>query len=1372
LYLPGGKDRTIVRPDLRHIFTPRPSGAPLGSETDYDDLVVHSAHRVYEQDRPGEVRYFMYEMSQQDPGTTGYDYFWKATRLVKVTRVPRYLRQSSAGPSIVIDQQRDLLAALREQGVLFLNIAAKAPGTAMLFCYGVQATGPDPVTAQIAADEAWSALTVQLNGLYQQLEYRPLDVAEGEALVRYQNEWNQIAVARGRPLPSGGSLSSGSVLDGARTDVENTLNQLEAVLRGLSDKNFIMSLVTYPVSSTEMTLAWKNLTTQLSKIRSEQQGSRSFTAGVAIPLSFGQSLSNTSGNTHGTSASHGLALSDGASQSVTDGVSTSQSVGESTSQSVSATQSVTDSTSYGLSQSTTVSDSVSQGVSQSSSLSDSVSQGISQSSSLSDSVSHGVSVNQGVSESVSQGVSESLSASSTQTESLSQGVSNSTSSSLGQSNTVGQNWSSSLSESLTAGTNQTGSWSQGSSTGQSVGSNWSGTSGNSLSNGTSNTATGGFSGGLPGILDGSQSSANGQNQTTGTNASNTAGVNWTGNAGTNQSVSGSAGSSLAQGVSWGESLGGSASNAVSATNTVGSSQSLTAGQSLANSQGMTVAQSQSATLGTSLSQGESLSQGRTVGIGQGESLSQGRTLGIGQSESLSQGRSVGLSQGESLSQGRSMGVSQGESVSQSQSATTTAGTARSASSGVSQGLSQNQAMSDAYSVAMSRATASSTSMGAVPSFGVALTKATFDESKRLVGDVVEAQVQRYMEGLESGAFFYQLFLQTPDRETLIGAAALMKAAFWGPGKAKERLPQPFHTITDFDPDESDRLLAHARAFTFYRRREPLIELIEPYMYSSFVTAHEAATFCHPPTAESIGLLAVHDSMPVMAMPADRHNRELRLGRVINGERGKESDFGFGLNVDELTHTLIAGTTGSGKTTTLMALLSELTKVSRTVSIRPDPDRPELVVKDVRAGIVGLDWMSNMRELASIVEPERFRFFSIAHPELGEFRWNPLAVPDRRMNPIEWANDVADQMTISFNLGEYGRSLIAEMLAELYTANRLEPYVLMPEKRDENGVLVRDAVVLDPVDRATLPAGAIRLDASGREVANVLTCPELSRLVSMEHLATVTAAKVEEAATVEGARLYGTAMRDRLQSVWRRLQYFAPGSPFAGLLCSDERLDEPTCVSVSDLIDPDKGLVSIIEADGLDLTNRRFILGAVLLAIWRYGQFHGPGVFGHGGQGPGTFVCLEEAHELFGPPGEDEDAFSASTRTQLYEALFRRARALNLYITAVVQNCGSIPEAVTSNVSTVFIHRQYAEADRKRAFSLLNWSNQIGQQPREWRYLGEMARGFCIARMDARESYLESAPVHFKTEPPALSQVTDSQLRHIEQRRLTRQARLS
>jgi len=42
-------------------------------------------------------------------------------------------------------------------------------------------------------------------------------------------------------------------------------------------------------------------------------------------------------------------------------------------------------------------------------------------------------------------------------------------------------------------------------------------------------------------------------------------------------------------------------------------------------------------------------------------------------------------------------------------------------------------------------------------------------------------------------------------------------------------------------------------------------------------------------------------------------------------------------------------------------------------------------------------------------------------------------------------------------------------------------------------------------------------------------------------------------------------------------------------------------------------------------------------------------------------------------------------------------------------------------------------------------------------MGEMPIGYCVARLHARTSYLESAPVQFVTEPAALGQVNDEQL---------------
>jgi hypothetical protein len=262
---------------------------------------------------------------------------------------------------------------------------------------------------------------------------------------------------------------------------------------------------------------------------------------------------------------------------------------------------------------------------------------------------------------------------------------------------------------------------------------------------------------------------------------------------------------------------------------------------------------------------------------------------------------------------------------------------------------------------------------------------------------------------------------------------------------------------------------------------------------------------------------------------------------------------------------------------------------------------------------------------------------------------------------------------------------------------------------------------------------------------------------MAHLAAVVYAKVEYAATTEGARIMGTAMRDRLQSLWRRMQYFAPGNQYNELLSCDVSPKERTTLRVEDLINPDKGLITVVEADGLDIEARRLILGTLLLSIFRYGLHKGNGTFDHNGKGPGCFVVMEESHELFGSTDKGEDQFTIAKRTEIFEGMFRRARASGLRLIAVAQQPSKLPDAVTANVSTVFIHKLRHSEDRDKAFSLLNWSNIMNQQVREYRYLGEMGVGFCIARLDAKDDYTDSAPVHFRTEQSFLNPISDATL---------------
>jgi hypothetical protein len=367
-----------------------------------------------------------------------------------------------------------------------------------------------------------------------------------------------------------------------------------------------------------------------------------------------------------------------------------------------------------------------------------------------------------------------------------------------------------------------------------------------------------------------------------------------------------------------------------------------------------------------------------------------------------------------------------------------------------------------------------------------------------------------------------------------------------------------------------------------------------------------------------------------------------------------------------------------------------------------------------------------------------------------------------MTTAEWLNALADNFTAAFSLGEFGRSLISEFLTELYSINRLEDYYISKPVIDQlTGERIKNPVILEAIPLTDIPQSYISYDNNGKPFVNAFTYPELTNCVSIAHLAAIVASKVEYAGTTEGGRVMGTAMRDRLQSLWRRMQYFAPGNQYNNLLSCDISPKFRTTLKVEDLVNPDKGYVTVVEADGLDIEARRLILGTLLLSIYRYGLHKGNGIFDHDGKGPGCFVVMEESHELFGSIDKGDDQFTVAKRTEIFEGMFRRARASGLRLIAVAQQPSKLPDAVTANVSTVFIHKLRHSEDRDKAFSLLNWSNVLNQQVREYRYLGEMGVGFCIARLDATDDYTESAPVHFRTELTHLSNVSDEYLKSIK-----------
>ena len=249
----------------------------------------------------------MMEVRQQNPGVTTAWRGFKAIRFARLTRVPRWLRQQGGGVGRAgVSQMAYVLSALREQGVLFLQLVTKSPDSQLVFAYGVQALGATEEEARLRADEAYASLIALLDGTYQQIEYAPLTMAEGERIVRQQNTWNNIAIARGRPMLNNESVGAAALLDGNRTDTENTHNQMEAFIRGMSEarKGFMLTLISVPLAVTDMNVAIANIARHVSTVRSETHGMRAVSAGAAIPLSIGAGEGMGQSDSHSSRSPH------------------------------------------------------------------------------------------------------------------------------------------------------------------------------------------------------------------------------------------------------------------------------------------------------------------------------------------------------------------------------------------------------------------------------------------------------------------------------------------------------------------------------------------------------------------------------------------------------------------------------------------------------------------------------------------------------------------------------------------------------------------------------------------------------------------------------------------------------------------------------------------------------------------------------------------------------------------------------------------------------------------------------------------------------------------------------------------------------------
>lgn len=945
------------------------------NEVDFSDITVLNSVITYDKDRNMDT--VLYEMEAKDENGRKI-LLYKAIKMLKIVRLPKSVKEETN----FMKKHSEVLAGLWERQVnlvtVISNILYPEP-LGLMFVYGVQGVASTVEEAIELANSDYTALRLSIQGSYRTMEYRELTADEAEWLRNKIGSMKYLSMLRGVPAAKNSPGEGGSTF-GGRNKNPDTLETTEEIVAGLSDREYVIMMISTPVSSSVLE-KWLTQTSKANtKWQSQMQGTTGLNFGLNIPMmfmgnlgasqgwsegtssgeSYGESLSESSstsfGESWGVNSSVSNSVSEGWSEGFSSGVSTSQGVGTSegisTSDSIGTSESVGTSSSFGTSESSGFSKNWGESEGLSGSKSESVSQSISKG--TSEGASFGQSVSQGTS--FSEGISEGRSASN----SSSQSQSTSTSQSKSFSNSSGMNVGSSSGEST--GTNVGAGGSAGvisSNTSDSYSRNLSDSVGYSTSSGSSTSGSKGFSQGV----------------------------------GTSQSVGTSSGYSQSQGRS--ESIGYSAGVSYGKSESVshGTGSSVSEGWS----SGKSVSEGVSSSKGVSYSDGVSSSKGVSMSKGMGTSQGVSTSQGVGTSQGYSVGRSGSVSQ--SVSQGESYGQSTSQSQSQG------SGVSWGASRGTSQGFSQ----------ALSSGTSASMGIGA--SLGISKSYQFIDVEVRNIVMIYEQQTERLMKALQGqGAFFTDLYVATPDKETSAAATSLSKSAW----QNEQALFCPLQVV-DLEGDELQHMLYHFAAFSSCRTREGVKGGIQSYKYSTILLADELTAYTHPVRLSEGGQFADIENIPILSIPAQLKG-EIYIGKILSGERWVKGDgyrTKFDYRVDggsNMHHMFFTGESRSGKTVMATRFI-----VETALKTKRNGKRMRIIVMDPKQ-----DW----RVLSKFIETDRFRFYSLGDPELLPIKMNLLRVP-KNVRPQVYADGIIENFQRAYQLGEKVKPILRDAIYKAY-----------------------------------------------------------------------------------------------------------------------------------------------------------------------------------------------------------------------------------------------------------------------------------------------------------------------------------------------------
>ncbi|MBT9259498.1 MAG: serine-rich protein [Clostridiales bacterium] len=1163
---------------------------------------------------------------------------YKSVRLIRILRVPYRERELET----FLDIHKDLLAGLWQANTEFLTLienTVRPSQIGLVYYYGVQGTSDHPGEAVETARHAYHTLRALLQGNYAQLMYRAADDEELFRVLEKTQKLPRFVLFRGIPQ------ARKTAADVPKTGIAGPVNkvveqQVEEFVRAMINRNFLYFLQAQPVAYGEIARGLDFVSRDYTRWASQVQGTKTVSAGIAMPfVMMGSSGTATS---EGQTATH----SDSDTQSVsrTNTVSTSETVG--ITHGVGQSQTVSYGESVGMSQTA----GVSQGLSSSTTIgrSEGTTVGVTDTTSISHTAGQSITQTHGISQ--SQSVSDTESYTTTRGTSETTGVSHSWDRSFSESVSASHSESASQGQGASASFNQTTGGSESRSTGESRG----------AATGTS-TSVGASGGGSLTTRPGAHGANLSLDYHSQIQDQRSASVSHDVSQSTNRSV--------------GTSTGLSADRSVSISDSFSRSQSISQGESVSQNYSVSSSFSESVAKGRTLSYGQSVSDSIAYAtseqVTEGFSKSVSRSVSYTDSLSQTQGRSMGTSFSQSVSQGQNTGVSHGQSVSKSVSHSLTDGRSVADTTGRSFGTSDALALSRGRSENLGM----STGLTLGPTASAAKSYQWFDARADNVRKILEAQRTRLLEALQGqGAFHVDVGVFVEDDADALAASAAAKSAWYG-----DVLPTPFETLP-LTPEEEAHLRAHFQLFTPCLGEEPVPGLIDGYKYSTVLLASELAALTHPLRAELGGSPTAVEDVPTFRVPAVM-NGEIYMGTILASSKWTPEDefrtpYEYRLSRHHLGHTLFVGASRSGKTVGALRFVAEIARL-----------------KDPTPTIVALDWKSDWRALARVVDPGRLHFHSLAQPELG-VRMNVLRVP-KGVDPHLWMDVVAETFALAYGLGQRGYSIIWDHLQNLY---------------EEHGVF---------------------------------DDPSQSRKVTLHSLYRAVSFTLSSMDAPSGKPRLGFDTKERLQAVLDRLVYYQKGK-WVDMFCYDGE----DALTIEDLCAED-GRVTVLEAQGMASLQKVFLIGILTSGIWSFIQ-------AKKGHRTGLFLILEEAHEVVRGADVTNKQNLININETVYETMYAEGMGLGLNLVTITQTPTKLPPTCLANSPLLFAYRMLIEEDIATIVRMISRDPRYDHRDIA-RWFTRQPTGWCVARTSRVTNFLDADPVLVETDMIKVTPPSDDEL---------------